>query len=217
MPTSSRGQHTRTASNGDRGPFAFHMASPVSSHASSPHQATFASKSAYAQRDALPSVPLPQQSPTYPAPRYGPSPPQPQPMRHAATVDGEMMYRRRSNSLEGVRPQPIRTSLSPPRTTQNRARTQTGPSGLPPSLASLVLAGPIGSKSVQVLPRFAPDQRIPTLPPPRGWTPEQLDGHHARGYTDSIPPSTLPGASQLPGYRAMFGQGEQADPRRGGL
>jgi hypothetical protein len=121
----------------------------------------------------------------------------PPPMRHAAT-DGEIL-RRRSNSLENLnrgmgsdlQPRPnsnYARSTHPPPT---RPRTQTVTSELPPSIAALMVPGPMHAQPSS-MQRFPSDHGLgqedgrgaPTLPPPRGWTPEQRPNGLARGHTD---------------------------------
>lgn len=55
----------------------------------------------------------------------------------------------------------------------------------------------------------------PTLPPPRGWTPERPN-ELTRGHTDPTRGggSSGSGASTLPGYQSMFGRGGPSDTRR---
>jgi hypothetical protein len=149
---------------------------------------------------------------------YGvpPSIPHP-PLRHANTIDGEILSRRRSNSLVGMRPsiQSEREfnsrsaqSVPEPRTHTNTASTT---SGLPPSLAALVLPGPVhthhdNDQPIGTLPRFTSDQGAPTLPPPRGWTPERPESQ-VRSQTD-------PNRGRLPAYRSMFGRGGASEHTR---
>jgi len=146
----------------------------------------------------------------------------PPPIRHANTIDGELLSRRRSNSLEGMRPSiqsdrefNTRSAQSVPRP---RTHTHTTNSGLPPSLAALVLPGPVHQDQDQnqdqpigALSRFASDHGAPTLPPPRGWTPEGPGGQ-VRSQTD--PTRGGAPASRLPGYRSMFGKGGEGDYSR---
>jgi hypothetical protein len=147
-------------------------------------------------------------------------------MRHVAT-DGEIL-RRRSNSLENLnrgmgsdlQPRPnsnYARSTHPPPT---RPRTQTVTSELPPSLAALMVPGPMHAQPSS-MQRFPSDHGLgqedgrgaPTLPPPRGWTPEQRPNGLARGHTDPTRGGSN-SESRLPGYQSMFGRGGPNDPRR---
>lgn len=248
-PAALHNQQRRSPLNtADQDPFAFHKLSPVSARTPTPLNSSYSYSSrpspAYSYGgDGLPSVPLPQQSPTHPTRPYGHglghsgshahtqglghgSIPHPQPMRHAATVDGQLSQsrRRRSNSLEGSRAhaRSQRDSSSPPRATGNRTRTHTT-SELPPSLASLVLAGPVEApKHAQSLPRFAPDRGVPTLPP-MGWTaptPDRPDNysqihHYHHNHNQNHDHSQYHNrVAQLPGVRDMFGTADSGVQRR---
>jgi hypothetical protein len=71
----------------------------------------------------------------------------------------------------------------------------------------LVLPGPVN----MISPRETPSQRapIPTLPPPRGWVPERMDGQaQARSTND---PSRGSGPAALP---SIFGTNRPSDPGR---
>ena len=97
--------------------------------------------------------------------------------------------RRRSTSLEGMRP---RRTPSPDQSIK-RARTNTVTSQLPPSLAALALSGPVDAYASPAVARRLPSlsttqdrpnglpMSAPTLPPPRGWHQEhdRHDGHYA--------------------------------------
>lgn len=120
------------------------------------------------------------------------------PMRQSHTIDNIMPVeapRRRSTSLEGMRPS---RTPSPRDAPSKRSRTHTVTSELPPSLAALALSAPIheSPSHSRQLPKLSPGSVVhtpstdmfvalpPTLPPPRGRANERMDGHY-RSHTDS--------------------------------
>jgi hypothetical protein len=203
-------------------PFAFHKPPTPSSQ---PRPPPYDQSSSYL--DPRPSTNL-NNNTHYTPNTYASIPPPP--LRHAAT-DGEVLLRRRSNSLEnlnrgmglglGQRPNSNYATSHPP----PRARTHAVTSELPPSLAALMVPGPMDStQNMQRLPSDpthghgeqgpgpGPGRGSPSLPPPRGWSEERPNGLD-RGHTDPHRRGGS-GGSRLPGYQSMFGRDVSEDRRR---
>lgn len=204
-------------SSGPPSPMSYHGMSPPPDHTTSPTRPTF---SATRERDRRRPPPV-SMIPTTDTEResykssvdstFGdvssryPSP--------ADTFIPSTSPRRRSTSLEGMRP---RRTPSPTSQPGKRTRTNTNTSSqLPPSLAALALSGPVdadvsvGAEPARRLPSLSLasttqdhtnglPMSAPTLPPPRGWAQER-----ERPNSGHYPPHTADPAINFPRHQPL--------------